>query len=50
MKNTREMTGSGKSRMGILCMAISLLAVMLTACGSREKIYENDKIRATVTE
>ena len=50
MKNTREMTGSGKNRMGILCMAISLLAVMLTACGSGEKIYENDIIRATVTE
>ena len=50
MKNKREMTGSGKNRMGILCMAISLLAVMLTACGSGEKIYENDIIRATVTE
>ena len=50
MKNAREMTGSGKNRMGILCMAISLLAVMLTACGSGEKIYENDIIRATVTE
>ena len=50
MKNAREMTGSGKNRMGILCMAISLLAVMLTACGSGEKIYEDDIIRATVTE
>lgn len=36
--------------MGILCMAISLLAVMLTACGSGEKIYEDDRIKATVTE
>ena len=50
MKNAREMTGSGKNRMGILCMAISLLAVMLTACGSGEKIYEDDRIKATVTE
>ena len=50
MKNKREMTGSGKNRMGILCMAISLLAVMLTACGSGEKIYEDDRIKATVTE
>lgn len=50
MKNTREMTGSGKNRMGILCMAISLLAVMLTACGSGGKIYEDDRIKATVTE
>ena len=50
MKNAREMTGSGKNRMGILCMVISLLAVMLTACGSGEKIYEDDRIKATVTE
>ena len=50
MKNKREMTGSGKNRMGILCMALSLLAVMLTACGSGEKIYEDDRIKATVTE
>ena len=50
MKNAREMTGSGKNRMGILCMAISLLAVMLTACGPGEKIYEDDRIKATVTE
>ena len=26
------------------------LAVMLTACGSGEKIYEDDRIKATVTE
>ena len=50
MKKMEKMAESGRNRMGILCMAISLLAVMLTACGSGEKIYEDDRIKATVTE
>ena len=49
MKNKREMTGSGKNRMGILCMAISF-GGNADGLRIRGKIYEDDRIKATVTE